>query len=522
MRIGILISDLDNLLNWELRIIEHIKNEPDFELVVLLKDGRKKNQKSESLFSKLTKLFKKKNLPGKLFFYTQLKLEETFFYKRISSVNKSEVLSYLKTIPEIDLMPKSKGFLDIFSHEDAEKIKVFNLDIIFRREFNIIRGPILNVAKYGVWSFHHGDNAINRGGPAGFWEIALKQPVVGVTLQQLTPELDGGLVIDKASYSKHWSYVKTNIMLTENAVNLLFKNLRLLKEGIYNPTQSPVYYNKLYVAPKFGIAFKYIIYFYKHLLKKIIDRFLMFLGKRSYCWTLFIGKGEFMNAPLFRIKPAQLPKNEFWADPFLFKHQNETFVFFENYSYSDKLGKISCGRIENKKITDVVDVLDLGYHLSFPYIFEDQGNIFMMPEASANKRLEIFKCIDFPTKWELHKTAFDGEVIKDAFFYKDDLKQTWLFLNKQSDHNTEADSELYIYKVDSVALNTIIPHKLNPVIIDASRARNGGCMFTHNGKTFRPSQSNTHGIYGRALNINMVETLTIFRILFNRKKIKSF
>jgi len=35
---------------------------------------------------------------------------------------------------------------------------------------------LLNASKYGVWSFHHADNSINRGGPAGFWEIIYKQP----------------------------------------------------------------------------------------------------------------------------------------------------------------------------------------------------------------------------------------------------------------------------------------------------------------------------------------------------------
>jgi hypothetical protein len=509
MRIGIFIRDIHTLLNWELRIIEHIKNNPNYELVVLLKDGRQGQTNKTSLFKKFSKFLKKKNLIGKFLFYTQVKIESFFFYKRPASVDWIQILDYLKNIPEEKLYPNRKGFLDIFNDEDADKTKAYNLDLLLRYEFNIIRGEILNTAKYGIWSFHHGDNAINRGGPAGFWEIALKQPAVGVTLQQLTSELDGGLVIDKAYYSKHWSYTKTNIMLTENSVNLLLKNLRLLHEGEYNPTKSLVYYNELYVAPRIITAIKYILHFYSSLINKITDRLLMRLGKRSYCWTLFVGKGNFMNATLFRIKPAVLPKDEFWADPFLYKHKDETYIFFENYSYTTKLGKISCGKLENKTITKVVDVLELDYHLSFPYVFENEGELFMMPETSENKRLEIFKCLEFPNKWELQKTAFEGEVVVDAFFHTDELKQMWLFLNKQTAPDSEADSELYIYRVDSPELNSIEPHKQNPVLIDARVGRNGGCTFVHNNKTYRPSQSNTHGIYGRALNINEIETLTI-------------
>ena len=53
------------------------------------------------------------------------------------------------------------------------------------------------------------------------------------------------------------------------------------------------------------------------------------------------------------------------------------------------------------------------------------------------------------------------------------------------------------------------------MLIDARVARNGGCMFSFEGKTYRPSQSNTHAIYGRALNINEVKKLTIDEYIEN-------
>ena len=96
----------------------------------------------------------------------------------------------------------------MFNESDSKKIQSYKLDIILRHHFNIIRGGILKSSKHGIWSFHHADNSINRGSPAAFWEILLNQPSVGVTLQQLTPELDGGLVIDKEFYNTHWSLQK--------------------------------------------------------------------------------------------------------------------------------------------------------------------------------------------------------------------------------------------------------------------------------------------------------------------------
>ncbi len=158
---------------------------------------------------------------------------------------------------------------------------------------------------------------------------------------------------------------------------------------------------------------------------------------------------------------------------------------------------------------EITDVLEKDYHLSYPYIFKEREDIFLMPESSENKRLELYKCISFPHKWELYSTAFEGEIVADAFFYKDKTNTRWLFINKRVDPNTKMDGELYIYKVNSLDFKDIEPHKNNPVIINSQVARNGGAVFEFENEIYRPSQANIDGIYGRALNINKIKKLTI-------------
>ena len=224
-----------------------------------------------------------------------------------------------------------------------------------------------------------------------------------------------------------------------------------------------------------------------------------------------------MNATLYRLKPVKLPKNEFWADPFLFCHNDDHYVFFENYNYKTKIGKISCGKVDKNTLVDIVDVLDLDYHLSFPYIFEEDGEIYLMPETRENNQLELYRSIEFPSKWELVETAFEGEKVMDAYFYDDLENQRWLFVNKQVDDNAPRDCELYIYKVESKdgsLLGNLKPHNLNPVLIDSRSARNGGLIITYKNECYRPSQANMDSIYGRALNIRKIEKLG--------KKIKVF
>ena len=507
LKIGILIQDVEKLKNWERRILKGIIEHPNLELSLFIKDGRKQ---THSLKSRLKKKLFTPKVFSNLLWILQIRIE-SFLSKRIRTVNINEIIEKTKNTETIYLNPERKGFLDIFSDEDSDKVKAYGLDIILRHEFNIIRGNILKAARYGIWSFHHGDNAINRGGPPGFWEIVNNEPSCGVTLQQLTSEIDGGLVIDKAWFNWHWPYFKNINDVLEKSVVLLFKNIdKLLNCGKIETRKSPTYYNRLYRNPNLKYMLAYIYGFYKYYVFRKFNR--RFSLKRDRCWALAFGKGSFLETTLFRTNPVSMPKKVFWADPFLCEHDNQLYVFFENYSYITKKGKISVGKVVEKSkgkysIVDVRDALDLDYHLSYPQIVKEDGEIFLIPETSQNKRLEIYHCIQFPDKWELYATAFDGEKILDASYFRDKNGDKWLFLNKGWTYEYEA--ELYIYKIDSLKLENIIAHKSNPVMIDCRKARSGGAIFEYEHEYYRPSQINTHGVYGKGLQISKIKKLTL-------------
>jgi hypothetical protein len=221
-----------------------------------------------------------------------------------------------------------------------------------------------------------------------------------------------------------------------------------------------------------------------------------------------------MESTLYKTSQLAMPKGVFWADPFLYRHKDQLYVFFENYSYKTKRGKISAGKIiesESKskngkyRVVDVCDALALDFHMSYPQIFEDGGEIFLMPETCQNKKLEIYRCVRFPDKWELYASAFDGEEIVDATYYRDSEDSKWLFVNK----GRAPEAELRIYKIDGPKLKNITPHKLNPLLMDSKSARSGGALFTYQNEIYRPSQINTHGVYGKGLQISKITKLSL-------------
>lgn len=504
LKIGVFSKNLNKLRPFEYRILEKILNDKDIELSALIFDGRQKN---ENLINRTFNFLYSKKLISRIILKTQEIVENLIFKEKYIKTN-TEFFKKINLIKKIYLYPQKKGFLDIFLKKDIEKIKPLNLDIILRTEFNIIRGEILNTPRYGIWSFHHGDNRVNRGGPPCFWEIIEGHKNVGVTLQKLTSELDGGKIIDRGSYNINWSLLVTRRRVYDSSISLLFKNINLLKSKSINLKDSGLYSNRLYKFPSIKYVLKYIFQFYVQLVKKVIIKFnYHFLGIKYDHWSLAFSKSNFFNTPLYRLKSVKTPKSEFWADPFLVDYNGNKFIFFENYSYKSKLGKISCGLIENDKLIDIKDVLVKDYHLSYPFIHKTEYGLFMIPETSQNKRLEIYKCTNFPSEWKLYSSGFEGDEIKDCNIYEDD-DGLWLFMNKKK-FNSDECSDLYIYKIDSLKLNSIVPHKLNPVLTDSSSARNAGSIFKYNNKVYRPSQINIDGKYGKGLNINEILKLNL-------------
>ena len=147
----------------------------------------------------------------------------------------------------------------------------------------------------------------------------------------------------------------------------------------------------------------------------------------------------------------------------------------------------------------------------------EDGDIFMITETSANKRLEIYKCEKFPVKWELYSFAFEGESIVDTNYYIDESQDKWLFLSKSDNVYDRNLSELYLYKIDGLKLNKITSHEKNPVLVNCSKARNGGGIVRIENSFYRPSQNNTKSTYGLSLDLHEIKKLSIteYRELVN-------
>lgn len=169
------------------------------------------------------------------------------------------------------------------------------------------------------------------------------------------------------------------------------------------------------------------------------------------------------------------------ADPFLFRDNDELYIFAELYDYIHRKGSIGYTKLINGKWSKWRVVLDEPFHMSYPNIFKVEGNIFMVPETSAGHALRLYRASVFPNEWECVKNIAEDIMWVDTTFFKAD-GNIHALTTDVSDENNHKD---YLLSFDE-ELNLITKQLVHEDNINYSRP--GGNFFFYNNMCYRVSQ----------------------------------
>jgi len=203
----------------------------------------------------------------------------------------------------------------------------------------------------------------------------------------------------------------------------------------------------------------------------------------------------------------------FYADPFLHRVNGRTFLFVEEYPYADRRGLISAAEVAGDQLlTAPVPVLKRPYHLSYPFVFEHEGEFHMIPETGENRSIELYRAVEFPWRWELSVVLMEGAVFSDAtVLFHNGL--WWLFVTADW-FGTSTQDELSIFYSETLQ-GDWKPHLANPVKSDSRWSRLAGRIVQQGGRLFRPAQ-NCDRTYGAGIVWFEITELTSTR--FSERK----
>jgi len=196
----------------------------------------------------------------------------------------------------------------------------------------------------------------------------------------------------------------------------------------------------------------------------------------------------------------------YWADPFVVEHDGERLLFVEEFDLKKKKGHIAVAPLHtNGTVAAATTVIDEPHHLSYPFVFAYENEIYMLPESSDNSTIDLYRSTDFPRSWQRTTTLMRDVYAVDStlFFYRG---RWWLFTCLSSHSEAPARDELFLYYADSPLDTKWTPHPLNPIVSDARCARPAGRIFLDGGRIYRPAQDCSRR-YGYGLRLMEVVKL---------------
>jgi len=199
------------------------------------------------------------------------------------------------------------------------------------------------------------------------------------------------------------------------------------------------------------------------------------------------------------------PRDDYWADPCAVEHAGRRLIFAEEFPARTRKAVIVClellpdGRAERLGIA-----LDQSCHLSYPQVFQWQGQWYLTVESATARCVRLYRASDFPVRWQPVTDLVNDRVCVDPTLHHRD-GHWYLFVNI-SESGGSTSEELFLF-VSEQLTGPYRPHPANPVVSDVRRARPAGRLFEHQGRLIRPGQD-CAASYGSAIVFSEVLELT--------------
>ncbi|HEY0794380.1 MAG TPA: hypothetical protein VGD64_01235 [Acidisarcina sp.] len=414
----------------------------------------------------------------------------------------------------LDVSPVAEGAGHRFPGDAISALRGLDLDVVLRFGFRPLRGEVLGIARCGVWTYHYGASELNSGVPTLFWEVVHDEACSEVSLQASTREGAENVVLCRSIFPtvRGVSPSRNLFQPIWGSTHMVIRKLNELHQAGWDSLlsqSSPPSHGRpelQHIPTNREMA----AWLTRHVGEELNTRYNRWRIRRTDEWRICIRRADFPNLIMdtpkdksdFRWLPC--PAGHYYADPMLYEHEGHVWIFFEDYIYKEARGRLCCALVNPDGTFGEVSVcLDLAYHLSYPFVFDHEGEIFMIPESVASGRVELWRATRFPFDWKLEKVLFEGLCVDTTPLFH---HGHWYFFTALLSRLKTHAAFGALFHAESLT-GEWARHPVNPISTDVRNARPGGGVVKVDGRLLRPVQDCGER-YGRRLHTDEILELT--------------
>ena len=215
-----------------------------------------------------------------------------------------------------------------------------------------------------------------------------------------------------------------------------------------------------------------------------------------------------------------------YADPMLFEYRGNIYLFTEEYNKLTSCGYIAVSMLENGSFSSPKTIIRNNYHMSYPCTFVWKDKVYMIPETSQNKTLELYSPKDqIINKWEKICVIEEDCCLVDTtvFIFNDQV-----YLLGYEEQITQYVTHVYLFDMDSFQVNEIATIQSNENL-----SRPAGKIIMDKKRFYKPCQKNDK-FYGESIRMmeihphqsdwagTLVDTVDITRLQQQSREFKGY
>ena len=351
--------------------------------------------------------------------------------------------------------------------------------------------------RHGVWTIVPADVCEHRSDPCRFWDVCLRHATTATAIAAIRDRRRQVLVRASAPTDR-LSVTRTRDAAAWASARLVVSTLRATHRGD-PPVRENHQLSEAARAPAAGVLAA-------HALRTAAGgtaakgRKLWLRGE----WFVAVRSKTPDGRAAGNVHALPNPPGRYLADPFPIELDGRHYLFVEEFSLADGRGVISVMEPgPDGAWSPPRPVLRRDHHLSYPFVFDLDGTTYMLPETGDTGRIELYRSVEFPDRWELDRVLIDGITAFDATLHFEN-GLLWLFANVAEGAGDTGELRLYWSRALDGEWR---PHPANPIARDAVGARPAGRLFRREGTLIRPGQDCSRR-YGEAIVLHRVDVLS--------------